>query len=47
MELLKDYDVIIHYNPSKDNIVAYALSRKEVSTLAYLGVEKRPFVKEI
>ena len=49
MELLKDYDVIIHYNPSKDNIVAYALSRKEVcmGNLAYLSVAKWPLVKEI
>lgn len=42
-----DYDVTIQCHLGKTNEVEDALSRKEVSTLAYLGVEKRPFVKEI
>ena len=28
MELIKDYDLEIHYHPGKDNVVADALSRK-------------------
>jgi ribonuclease HI len=29
LELIKDYDLEIHYHPGKANLVAYALSRKE------------------
>jgi ribonuclease HI len=29
LELIKDYDLKIHYHPSMANLVAYALSRKE------------------
>jgi hypothetical protein len=29
LELIKDYDLEIHYHPSKANLVADALSRKE------------------
>jgi hypothetical protein len=28
LELIKDYDLEIHYHPGKANLVAYALSRK-------------------
>ena len=34
MELIKDYDLRLHYHPGKANVVADALSRKShVSTL--------------
>jgi hypothetical protein len=29
LELIKDYDLEIHYHPDKANLVADALSRKE------------------
>jgi hypothetical protein len=29
LELIKDYELEIHYHPSKENVVADALSRKE------------------
>jgi hypothetical protein len=31
MELIKDYELEIHYHPSKANVVADALSRKKSS----------------
>ena len=34
LELFKDYDCIIDYNPKKANVVADALSRKIISTLS-------------
>ena len=35
MELIKDYDMRLHYHPGKANVVADALSRKShVNTLA-------------
>ncbi|KAA3483414.1 CCHC-type integrase [Gossypium australe] len=33
LELLKNYDLIIYYHPSKANVVADALSRKYLFTL--------------
>ena len=38
LELLKDYDCIIFYHPGKANVVADALSRKSISSLAYIAV---------
>ena len=34
IELLKDYDYIIQYHPGKVNVVADALSRKSIGSLA-------------
>ena len=34
MEYLEDYDVTLHYHPSKENVVADALSRKSRGVLA-------------
>jgi hypothetical protein len=34
LELIKDYDLEIHYHPGKANLVAYALSRKEHANMA-------------
>ena len=36
MELLKDYDCTIDYHPGKANVVADALSRKYIGSLAYM-----------
>ena len=33
IELLKDYDSIIQYNPGKANVVADALGRKSIGSL--------------
>jgi hypothetical protein len=29
LELIKDYDLEVHYHPGKENVVADALSRKD------------------
>ena len=36
MELLNDYDFALQYHPGKDNVVADALSRKSIASLASL-----------
>jgi hypothetical protein len=35
LELIKDYDLEVHYHPGKENVVLDALSRKEL--LCYLS----------
>ena len=49
MELLKDYDITILYNPGKANVVADALSRKagSMGSLAHLQVSRRPLAREV
>ena len=37
MEFLKDYDFTLHYHPSKENVVADALSRKSRGALANIA----------
>ena len=41
MELIKDYDMKLHYHPGKANVVADALSRKSyANTLVTGGLPK-------
>ena len=41
MELIKDYDMKLHYHPGKANVIADALSRKSyVNTLVSGGMPK-------
>ena len=47
MELLKDYDCSILYHPGKANVVADALSRKSVGSLAHISTERRLIIKEL
>ncbi|XP_017981007.1 PREDICTED: uncharacterized protein LOC108663032 [Theobroma cacao] len=47
MELLKDYDCTILYHPSKVNVVADALSRKSMGSLAHISIDMRPLIKEM
>ena len=49
MELLKDYDITILYNPGKANVVTNALSRKagSMGSLAHLQVSRRPLAREV
>ncbi|EOY08659.1 DNA/RNA polymerases superfamily protein [Theobroma cacao] len=47
MELLKDYDCTILHHPGKANVVADALSRKSMGSLAHISIGRRSLVKEI
>ena len=47
VELLKDYDCKILYHPGKANVVADALSKKSMGSLAHISVHKRSIVKEL
>ncbi|XP_075085142.1 uncharacterized protein LOC142168362 [Nicotiana tabacum] len=47
MELLKDYDCSILYHPGKANVVADALSRKSMGSLAHIAPAKRSLAKDI
>ncbi|XP_070049382.1 uncharacterized protein [Nicotiana tomentosiformis] len=47
MELLKDYDCSILYHPGKANVVADALSRKSMGSLAHIVPARRPLVEDM
>ena len=40
IEFLEDYDFTLHYQPSKENVVADALSRKSRGALASIASRK-------
>ena len=46
-ENVEDFDCFILYHPHKENIVADALSRKSVGSLAHISTESRPIIKEL
>ena len=47
IELLKDYDCIIQYHPGKANVVANALSRKSVGSLAAIRGCQRQLLEDL
>ncbi|XP_070046720.1 uncharacterized protein [Nicotiana tomentosiformis] len=47
LELLKNYDIDVLYHPGKANVVADALSRKSMGSLAHLEAYQRPLGKEV
>ena len=46
-ELLKDYDMNVHYHPGKANVVADALSRMSMGDTFHIEDEKKEFAKEV
>ena len=46
LELLKDYEMNVHYHPGKTNVVAYSLSRMSIKTIAYIEDGKKDLVKD-
>ncbi|XP_015081393.1 uncharacterized protein LOC107025023 [Solanum pennellii] len=47
LELLKDYDMNVHYHPGKGNVVADALRRMSMGSTSHIEDEKKDFAKEI
>ena len=47
IELLKDYDCIIQYHPENANVVAYALSRKSIGSLAAIKGCQRRLIEDL
>ena len=47
MEPLKDYDCTIQYHPGRANIVANALSKKSLGSLAHIQEVRKPLIKEL
>ena len=47
LDLLKDYDMNVHYHQGKDNVVADALSRMSMGSTTHNEDEKKESVKEI
>ena len=47
LELMKDYDLAIHYHPGKANVVADALSRKSGGSVAVLLTQRDELLKDI
>ena len=47
LELIKDYDLIIQYHPSKANVVADAYSRKTSTLSVMLNVRQPALYEEL
>ena len=41
LELLKDYDMSVLFNPGKANVVAYGLSRMIMGSVSHVDKEKK------
>ena len=47
LELLKDYDMNVHYHPGKANVVHDALSRMSMGSTTHVEDEKKDLVEVI
>ena len=47
LELLKDYDMNVHYHPGYSNIVADALSRMSMGSISHIEDEMKELAKDV
>ena len=47
LELLKDYDMNVHYHQGKDNVVADALSTMSMGSIPHVEDKKKELVKDV
>ena len=47
LEFLKDYDMSVHYHLGKVNVVADALSRLSMGSVAHVDEERNELVKDV
>ncbi|KAH0646256.1 hypothetical protein KY290_035476 [Solanum tuberosum] len=47
LEFLKDYDMIVLYHPGKANVVADALSRLSMGSVAHIEEERKELAKDV
>ena len=47
LELLKYYDMSVHYHPGKANVVVDALSRLSIGSVAHVKEERKELVKDV
>ena len=47
LEFLKEYDMSVHYHPGKANVVADALSRLSMGSIAHVKEEMKELAKDV
>ncbi|KAH0633127.1 hypothetical protein KY284_035913 [Solanum tuberosum] len=47
LEFLKDYDMSVHYHPGKANVVADALSRLSMGSVAHVEEERKELARDV
>ena len=47
LEFLKDYDMSVHYNPGKANVVADALNILSIGSVAHVEEERKEIMKDV
>ena len=47
LEFLKDYDMSVNYHPGKVNVVADALSRLSIGSVAYVEEKIKELLKDV
>ena len=47
IELIKEYDMSVHYHPGKANVVADALSRLSKGSVTHVEEERKKLVKVV
>ena len=47
LEFVKDYDMSVHYNPGKANVVADAISRLSIGSVTHVEVERKELLKGV